>query len=49
VRLAQQWESYFEKQQLRLNDLDFAASVEECHRCNFKRVCRANLSPENQL
>jgi hypothetical protein len=49
VRLAQQWESYFEKRRLKLNDLDYAASVEECRRCNFKRVCRANLSPENQL
>lgn len=49
VRLAQQWEGYFENRQLRLNDLDYAASLEECHRCNFKRVCRANLSPENQL
>lgn len=49
VRLAQQWESYFENRRLKLNDLDYAASVEECRRCNFKRVCRANLSPENQL
>lgn len=47
VRLAQQWESYFQKRRLKLNDLDYAASVEECRRCNFKRVCRANLSPEN--
>ena len=47
VRLAQQWESYFEKRRLKLSDLDYAASVEECRRCNFKRVCRANLSPEN--
>jgi hypothetical protein len=49
VRLAQQWEGYFKNRQLRLTDLDYAASVEECHRCNFKRVCRANLLTENQL
>jgi len=49
VRLAQQWQSYFAKRRLKLGDLDYAASVEECRRCNFKRVCRANLTPENEL
>lgn len=49
VGLAQRWDGYFQKRQLKLNDLDYAASIEECRRCNFKRVCRANLSPENQL
>ena len=49
VRLAQQWEGYFENGRLRLNDLDYAASFEECRRCNFKRVCRANLTKESQI
>jgi len=49
VNLAQQWESHFEKRRLKLSDLDYAGSVEECRRCNFKRLCRANLSPEIQL
>jgi len=49
VRLAQQWEGYFENGRLRLNDLDYAASFEECRRCNFKRVCRAHLTKESQI
>jgi len=49
VNLAQQWESHFENRRLRLNDLDYAGSVEECRRCNFKRLCRANLLPEKPL
>ena len=49
VDLAQQWESHFENRRLRLNDLDYANAVEECRRCNFKRLCRANLSPEKPL
>lgn len=49
VNLAQRWESYFQNGRLGLNDLDYAASIEECRRCNFRRICRSSLSPEDQL
>lgn len=49
VNLAQRWDSHFQNHRLELSDLDYAGSVEECRRCNFKRVCRANLSSEHQL
>lgn len=43
VQLSQQWEASFRNHRLSLKDLDYAGSVEECRRCNFKALCRENL------
>jgi hypothetical protein len=43
VTLEQQWEAYFREKRLSLNDLDYSSSVEECRRCNFKGLCRADF------
>ena len=44
VEEAQRWEGYVKTGRLRLEQLDFAGSVNECKKCNFKRVCRAALT-----
>jgi hypothetical protein len=43
VNLEQQWERYFRDKRLGLRDLDYSNSLEECRRCNFKGICRANF------
>jgi PD-(D/E)XK nuclease superfamily len=44
VEQAQRWEGYVKSDRLTLENIDFASSVNECRKCNFKRVCRAALS-----
>ena len=44
VEQAQRWESYVRKGRLSLKQLDFAGSVNECRKCNYKRACRAALT-----
>lgn len=44
VEQAQRWENYVKDGRLKLRQLDFANSVNECRKCNFKRLCRASLT-----
>jgi PD-(D/E)XK nuclease superfamily len=44
VEQTQRWENYFKSGRLGLEQLDYAVSVNECRKCNFKRVCRAALT-----
>jgi hypothetical protein len=44
IEQAQRWETYVKKGRLNLEQLDFAGSVNECKKCNFKRACRATLT-----
>jgi hypothetical protein len=46
IEQAQRWENYVKGGRLSLEKLDFAGSVQECRKCNFKRACRASLSPQ---
>jgi hypothetical protein len=44
VEQAQRWENYVKDGRLGLGQLDFAGSVNECKKCNYKRICRATLT-----
>ena len=44
VEQAQRWEGYVKSGRLAIETIDFASSVNECRKCNFKRVCRAALT-----
>jgi hypothetical protein len=44
VEQAQRWEGYVKSGRLNIETIDFASSVSECRKCNFKRVCRAALT-----
>lgn len=46
VEQAQRWEGYVKLGRLKIEKIDFASSVNECRKCNFKSVCRATLSPQ---
>jgi hypothetical protein len=45
VEQAQRWEGYVKSGRLTIETIDFANSVNECRKCNFKSVCRAALKP----
>ena len=44
VEQAQRWDNYVKSGRLTIGHIDFASSVKECQKCNFKRVCRAALT-----
>jgi len=44
IEQSQRWENYVKKGRLSLDQLDYAGSVNECRKCNFKRACRATLT-----
>jgi hypothetical protein len=44
VEEAQRWEKHVNDGRLGLAQLDFASSVHECKKCNYKRICRAALT-----
>jgi hypothetical protein len=46
VEEAQRWENYVKRGRLKIENIDFASSVNECRKCNFKSVCRATLTPQ---
>lgn len=46
VEEAQRWENYVKLGRLKIEKIDFASSVKECRKCNFKSVCRATLTPQ---
>jgi len=44
VEEAQRWEKHVRDGRLKLPQLDFSSSVQECKKCNYKRICRAALN-----
>lgn len=44
VEQAQRWENYAKSGRLKIENIDFADSVNECRKCNYKSVCRAALT-----
>ena len=44
VEQAQRWENYVKTGRLKIENIDFADSVNECRKCNYKSVCRAALT-----
>lgn len=44
VEQAQRWDHYVKSGRIKIENIDFASSVKECRKCNFKSVCRAALT-----
>jgi hypothetical protein len=47
IALARRWEQNFSSGQMRLEDLDYAASASFCRDCAFKGLCRESLKNDN--